>query len=423
MMKYVWYSWLVCFITISLQGQFVINSPGDYDLGVNVSGSTGILINANNVTLNLNQQTVSSSANGIEIAAGLTNVIVKNGTIFNSSIGIVINQNCSNIFLDDLLIQNCTAKAIQIVGSSGNLIQRCILKNIRINSCFTSGSVTGIDINFANNIRLEKVNFTSNGILAVTQLIGVSIQNSMQCVFDTVSFKNNIAGIFIGIGCGNSTDSCIFNSCIALANIGTNSCIGFLISSGANNHFLSKCIVANNQATNTTLYGFQLVNASGLGLFGCQAYSNVISTSNTECYGFYCDQLSQCSIVNCQSFENRATGGTTAVGGGFFIGTTGGGTTGVKNCGFFNNIAFGNTGNNSGNSYGFNATSASGGNVNNTYINNKAIRNGTTSNNQIIDNSGGGSSPGGFPNGSVTTRTLTNLNSSLNTDLTNIRIT
>ena len=121
---------MLLFIPYWVNGQLVISSSGDYTLGTNVSGSTGILINASNVTLDLAGLTVSSSATGITIAAGLSNIIIKNGIITTSVTGIVINQNCFNIQLQDLVIQNCTTRAVQIVGSLGNLIQRISLSNI-----------------------------------------------------------------------------------------------------------------------------------------------------------------------------------------------------------------------------------------------------------------------------------------------------
>ncbi len=428
MVKYLYYSLSILVISVSLQGQLIINSSGDFTLGTNISGSTGIVISASNVNLNLNQQTVSSSTNAIEISAGVSNVTICNGTISTSLIGLVINQNCSNIFVQNLLIQNCTTKAIQVVGSSGNLIQRCNFKNIAVNNCFTSGisSLVGIDINFAQDLRFENINFANNGISTLTQLTGVSIQNSERCILNDVQIKKSTGTIFMGVSCGASTDSCVFDSCLILNNTGVNVFIGFLVSGiTATNHFLNNCIVANNMITsdvgeNRQVLGFQMVNALGLGLLSCQAYSNVNPRSSPTaiCYGFYLDRVSQSSIVACQSFVNRATGNADGVAGGFFIGTTDVAGTGVKNCGFFNNLAFGNVATNgSANSYGFNALSSSTGNVNNTYINNKGIRNGTTVANQIT------SSTGGVPLASITARTIATLNTAMSTDLTNIRVT
>jgi hypothetical protein len=398
-------------------GQLVINSSGDFALGTNISGSTGILINASNVTLNLNQQTVSSSINGIEISAGVSNVTIYNGTISTSSVGLVINQNCSNIFVQDLLIQNCTTAAININGSSGNLIQRGLFKNIKIDSCCTTALATlvGIRLNFVRNLHLQDINFISNGTSSVTQLTGLAIQNSSQVVFDNVDVENNTADQFIGVDCTISSDSCVFKSCSIIDNSGTTEFTGFFIQQSTN-HLLNKCLVANNatSASGSALYGFRLVSATGVGIFDCDANSNSISGSGgSSAYGFYYDTTSLITTVGCKSLLNTAINGA-SLARGFFIG----GGSGVNNSGFFNNLAFGNTGSNNVRSFGFNATHASGGNVNNTYINNRAIRNGTTAGNQITTGAGG------VPLGSVTTITLSTLGSGSNTtNLTNTRVT
>lgn len=418
---------LLLFIFLSsmkIYSQLVINSSGDYNLGVNVSGSTGILINTSNVNLDLNQQTVSSSNIGIEIGTGLSNISIRNGTITNCVTGLVINQNCSNIQVEDLIIQNCTSQAINITGSSGNLVQRCSLNKIQISGCSTLiAQLSCININFTTNIRLNKVSLVSNGTIATTQLNGITVQNSQQCVLNKIEMRNNQAIDLWGIVCGLATDSCMMRSCLLMDNLANAVMVGiYCTTSSSTNHIISKCIVSNNQSNGDdtgslspfeSTTPFRIEDAFRIFCIDCIANNTMaIGTNfNNNAYGFLFDRAMQCGAINCQAVENISGN---ADGVGFAIGSTSS-VSGVDQSFFMNNVAFGNMGSTSGNSYGFLATGA--GNSDNTYINNKGIRNGTTAGNQVTTGTGG------VPTGSVTTRTLTNLNSALTTNLTNIQVT
>lgn len=355
---------MLLFIPYWVNGQLVISSSGDYTLGTNVSGSTGILINASNVTLDLAGLTVSSSATGITIAAGLSNIIIKNGIITTSVTGIVINQNCFNIQLQDLVIQNCTTRAVQIVGSLGNLIQRISLSNILINGCCTSGAaLTCIAISFANDVQMNDVSLIANGPNA-NSLTLIGIDNAERAILEDVEIANNSisSGTLTGISCGTTTQSCVFNSCLVLDNSSSAAGVfrGFAFTTATSiDHMLSKCQVINNQlsaAGALQLYGFYFQLVLRIQVQACVAYGNINNGTgaSSSCYGFYLDQGDSYNLLDNQSFLNRApNNGTTNEAAGFFLGTTGAAGTGVKNSDFINNIAYLNNGQADARSYGF----------------------------------------------------------------------
>jgi hypothetical protein len=72
----------------AIRAKTIINKPGSYVLSRNLSdtgaGVDGVLINSSNVTLDLQGYVItgaSGTANGIEVAAGLTNVVILDGII------------------------------------------------------------------------------------------------------------------------------------------------------------------------------------------------------------------------------------------------------------------------------------------------------------------------------------------------------
>ena len=140
-------------------GSFTINAPGSYYLtgNINVSSGHGIVIGANNVALDLNGFTISSSANpavgtGIYLAAALTNITIANGFIY----GAVTNNGAAvyggrgfangisfagtqpvNARVANLSVSGCLQSGIylnQTVGNTGNTVESCL-----VNDCGTFG--------------------------------------------------------------------------------------------------------------------------------------------------------------------------------------------------------------------------------------------------------------------------------------------
>lgn len=163
---------------------FTINQPGSYvltsDLTIGSNGGFGILVNASEVTIDLNgftiygpqSQTVSSI--GIDLGSSSFNNVVKNGTIRSCSASITTNgfghvvENVNavdtrlGISIRSGIVRGCrvqvlktgTLPAFGIVLDMGGLVERCVVassgsgdQGIRVRAGRVAGcTVEGFDI-------------------------------------------------------------------------------------------------------------------------------------------------------------------------------------------------------------------------------------------------------------------------------------
>jgi len=111
------------------EGQ-VIDSSGYYIVQNDLTGC--IVINASNVTLDLNDRIITGTCDPIiQVISGNTNVTIKNGTLdgvdkTRDGIGLGAGADDSTIF--DVTIINC-AKGIEVNSSNNGLFELCIMKN------------------------------------------------------------------------------------------------------------------------------------------------------------------------------------------------------------------------------------------------------------------------------------------------------
>ena len=141
---------LCLFFSCAMQNLFcadwVITNSGTYILNddllsTNADSSGAIRISSSFVTLDLNgrfvyQNNATAGANGIVVDAGLTDVIIQNGTIVNfRRSGILVNAGCSVIKLQDLMIENCAIRGIELIGTAANKIIKSEVNNCKIFNC------------------------------------------------------------------------------------------------------------------------------------------------------------------------------------------------------------------------------------------------------------------------------------------------
>jgi hypothetical protein len=111
-----------------------INSPGKYILTGDVSGSgLGIDINADNVTLDLNGFTISTSGAGGSIAVSINNarknVTLRNGAVSNANIGIIAGNTQTNLTLEDLDITGCKLNGVYLFADTNKHI---LVRRLRV---------------------------------------------------------------------------------------------------------------------------------------------------------------------------------------------------------------------------------------------------------------------------------------------------
>lgn len=402
---------------------FPIDQPGEYTLEASFSETgTVVIIAASNVTLNLAGRTLSGGT-GILINSGLSNIIIKNGIIDKCSVGISIQESCSFIRMKDIEITNCSTRAIEIVGTSGNEVNSVIMRRLQIYLCCDGASADHvIHIDYADDVTLSDCLISKNGASQV-DLRGVYIANSTNGLFEQVRISANQGNTFYGFYVDSA--DCFFSHCNVRSNVATGALTGFCFDGGSttSGNYCNKCYALNNSSTNGPVSGFELLAFVTLNIFQqCIAAGNTATAgvSTASCYGFNLDQPTFCSLINCRSLYNSAPGdGGSNICAGFNIGTSAGGDTGTKNCEFTDNFAVGNNGRNDGASYGIRALSGTSlGNLNNVYFSNVAVRNGPTtpsSGNQIT------SSTGGVSIGSVISDNPSSLNGQ-NKEYSNFRV-
>lgn len=280
---------------------YTLANPGRYYISGNIIASpinssvTAIRITANNVMLDLNRATLSqgnttAGAIGIELASGVTNVIIQNGRINNFyTYGIQINSGTSNIILRDIIISNM---------QHGN--------GINVTS---SNSIYLLNIKILSSIGFGLVATNCNNLLA---------QNS--------NFDYNQLGLIL-ISCNQS----VFENCTANNNIGLDVCYG-MTATASTNCWFKNCQAAYNQATSVNnSYGFYLTgNSFNIRFTDCAAYGQIGGTGSTNfAAGFYFKTGTSNSILeNSYSYGNGA--GATYAGYGIYFGN--GSTSGPTNC-------------------------------------------------------------------------------------------
>lgn len=244
---------------IPITQPIIITIPGLYCLAKDIVGP--IIINASNVTLDLNNHTISGSGpgsgTGIIVNSG-TNRTIHNGRIVNFDTGIMSTNNITTV-LSNIVISVCFIEGITINNGTDIHLDSLITRDIR---------GIGVHLTGINNTYLIK---------------NILINNAQQgFIFDTIS------------------NSLILN-CEVADCISPLSAAGYAINSGSFNQF-DHCSVKNLVSMNKSV-GFFLLNSTNTILSNCTV-QNSITQVGPSAEGFECNTLSndsallQCSALN-----------------------------------------------------------------------------------------------------------------------------
>jgi parallel beta-helix repeat protein len=194
---------------------FTVSSPGSYYLTTNLTGAasgSGIIISANNVTVDLNGfalQGVTSSIDGIQLSDTSTNVTVRNGTISgwgghgvyfgdygNASQNLVlehltVSANANGIYGANCIVQNCQSSDNSNYGIyvAPGTVSHCLVQN-------NSGS--GIYVNGPGSEVIGN-NCVGNNTVTNAYSAAIFINDSRNRIED-----NHITGGMVGIRTGGS---------------------------------------------------------------------------------------------------------------------------------------------------------------------------------------------------------------------------
>ncbi len=338
-------------LLVNTSGQISITKPGMYVIAqgwtavLSSSNKAAICIGASNVSLDLNGKSLTLSttshtpvAAGIELAPGVTDITITNGTINGAStyasmpVGITGIDN-TRVKLSKLAIVGCDEAGISFSFSkhisikftsvlhtintngsaAGIKLSNCQNVTIKSSSCkktqggFTSTDfAAGIYANACNHCTFEEVN-TSKNKSTYASAYGVFLQQCTDVVCTKVHANANVSKNATSTAAGFllvNTDASSFIKCHANDNTSTTTgyARGFVITN-ATQTLLRKCVANNNTAPWGTSIGFENDSSKYTAIRSCKAQSN---QGNSEGYGF----LSSTGN-GTQIFKSRAIGNTT----------------------------------------------------------------------------------------------------------------
>jgi len=374
---------------------YIINNPGNYTLGSNLSANgTAITINASNVVLDGQGHSIMGNGTGYGInLSGVDNVTLRNIRIGNFSIGLKITNSSYDTF-DNLTFIGNTINVW--LDPNNTILQNSLLAGGQYGLVLTNSNNNILRYNvFVNNTKIGVLlngSSTNNTLLNDTvynNMVGIKFDGSgvtLNNIINTTSSSNNDTGIYLNNSNGNilSNDAansngipCSSGSCagIYLYNSSGNSIMGSTASSNRNqggiwlDAYSNNNNVTGNTASNPAgLYGIYINSNSVNNLL-----ANNIANSNNQ-YGIHLDLSSNSNILTNNTANSNAYG----------IGmrrssnsnnATNNSVSGNSNSGFYLQSASGNrfenntANSNGGSAAGFTLFSSS----SNTLTNNKAI--------------------------------------------------
>ncbi len=238
-----------------------INESGVFKLNTHFTGR--VSITASDVVFDMQGFTVSGASTPlIFIAAGVENIIIKNGTISGndtnaSQRGIQCGTGVTGVTIEDMQINDCMLAAIDVIGSSGAMVQDVVITN-----CQMYNNGIGIQCIQVKNAAVENCEMVSGNT-------GMRLNSSSQvCVHNCNASCNTAAGFALL----NSTHN-IFTHCKSIDNGSDADAYGYFSQSGMCNTF-DNCIAQSTQTTGIDPFyaaGFSLIAETNSKIAHCQA--------------------------------------------------------------------------------------------------------------------------------------------------------
>lgn len=248
--------------TIQQSGRFYLETP----LQASPSGTNRnvIKVTANNVTLDLNGMTISqintiAGLNGIDVASGVSNLIIMNGFINNlSDVGVNVGTNCHNIRVINVKVSNCDGGGLQF-----NTAQNISLKNVDATNCNGTGT-------------------TAPG----NDAVGLYMTTCDSIIIENCNFDSNIAS-------------------------GTRPAYGMYLAT-CNDGTVKNCSASSNTSVSSDCNSFYLTSCNGFNLKNCTASSNSTTTSGA-CNPFHLSSCNSTNLINCKSLSNSSADGISGI--------------------------------------------------------------------------------------------------------------
>lgn len=261
----------------------LINTPGNYYLGYDITGT--VTVDASSVVLNLNGNTIFG---GLSLTSTSTTVIIRNGFISAESlVGVNLPAGIHDIALEDLLILG-SSTGVNVAGTALLPIKRVGLVNVVVEGASSSG----LQMSYCQGF------VVANSLFNRSQTgYGGSFSNCTQGKIVNCSFNNNAIGALSGVSL-QSCSSIEIDDSVARSN----NQHGFVFDAATSSIIISNCVASNN-----TLSGFSVTGQADL--YDCSANNNSVD-------GFALSGLFDSLVKQCTAANNGACGFNDATGAG-----------------------------------------------------------------------------------------------------------
>jgi hypothetical protein len=293
---------------------YAITNPGSYYLTANlkgISGSSGITISTNNVTLDLGGftlQGVSGSSIGIFVQNTFTNLVFRNGTVTGWG-GDGVNAYSIG-YPRNMLFENLTVSANGgdgMVTEAGSIVRNCVCIGNTDDGFFSAGGQIIDCISRNNGLHGFSVNYAAlHRCLSENNSTGFALFSSQALDCDC---QNNSGD---GFDCSGTSDE--IRRCRIVSNGGD----GIMFNAGNSGNVVEDCDIANN-----TTYGMYTSGIGGSLIAGNHFSMNtygaiIISDSNNyiENNHIVCLSSTYGIAVNNSTFTNNVVAKNVVVGGG-----------------------------------------------------------------------------------------------------------
>ena len=350
---------LFCTIHRCFAPALTITAPGLYELGDNITFSPSVAdsiisIQTSDVTLDLggrilDQINTTTGVDGISVASGLSNIIIRNGSIRNvTNRGIFVDTSTANtarLTISDLVFTNCQNRGISFEG--GFNAENCIIDHCQFINCTLSATgdfVINLASGTTQNSRISDIFIGNEGTPAIPGGARALIRTgglARSCVFqDILAEEINASAVNVTgfLAAGQFITNLVENVRFSSLNTGAaNTYIGFSLQSiTATNSFIN---CNSSRCSAGTASHFSLTGVPSNNLFTSCIAQGVSSSNQFDGFNLGTSTnslLFNCTVAVCASGGtgplNGFTLGTTATGGNLFLnciveGCTAGGTS------------------------------------------------------------------------------------------------
>lgn len=345
---------------ISKSGRYFLSTdlyaaPGRSNIPVIYIASSDVILDLGGKSLTLSSSNYMNSLAGIQLKAGIKNIIIMNGTINGTAqnsrmITGITGINNTNILLDNVQTVSCSSTGISFTSTSDLDLNEVNVYGsnigLSLNECkdgsiydssfcgannYSNTDAIGILASNSNNFNLKDVS-TSNNTASTGSAFGVSATSCHNFSLENVTALNNTSN-------NNSSYGLYFNNCSGFVSYNTKAqrnisgsaasiCAGIFLIGSINNSF-TRCCSNNNFTTSTTapVYGFRMTGGShGNTFYQCEAIGNNGRSSSGTIAGFS-NEASNYNTIEASTAINNSSLGTNSKVYGIFSAAASLGTT------------------------------------------------------------------------------------------------